>query len=169
VKSKAVNIGVKLSEIVSGKGGFPDLSGLEIFDSSRKLTSPPKKARRIQIKGYLKDRANTYFLCTCIDRHGSALAQKEGSKTISYENVLIEHMSIMTKMSSCDFFFFAPLDVDTVTESCIGGGEVLKESPMNTDDAMSDTENRQQYGKGEEDLETDVEEEGKDMICEGVA
>ena len=114
VKTECVEIGVKISSIIAGTGRFPDLSNLEHLRKVKKLKSPPKNARRIQVKGYRKELVNAYLFCTCIDRFGNALSQKEGSKTASYENVFIENVSLMTSLSKFDFVFFAPLDLDTI-------------------------------------------------------
>ena len=81
------------------------------------MSSPPTSAKRVQIKGYcvtLKE--EKYYFCTCISAGGKILSQAEGTRTVSYEDVFIEYVSLMAALNTFDFVFLAPLKPELVVK-----------------------------------------------------
>jgi hypothetical protein len=109
---------VKLARIIEGREvNFSNLSDSAMFSHRRFLSSPPTSAKRVQIKGYcvtLKE--ERYYFCTCISAGGKILSQAEGTRTVSYEDVFIEYVSLMAALNTFDFVFLAPLKPELVVK-----------------------------------------------------
>ena len=76
------------------------------------LDSVPKDTKRIQVKAYcVKDSVSRYLLCTMLNNRGWPLEVKQGTNSISYENVFVSEMGVILGLSKCDHVFFQPIKV----------------------------------------------------------
>lgn len=106
----------KLQDVVEGRTmEFSDLTEEESLSGKAELTQPPRRAKRVQVKGYKVGRdGKKYVFCTCIDRYGNALTQLEGHHTVSYEDIFIDYLSLVASMRTYDFVFFSAVSQDAL-------------------------------------------------------
>ena len=77
----------------------------------------PSGTKHLQILGYATNvdgSDNPLLFGTCIDSYGKVLTKTAGSKTTSYQHVLMELDVVMMSIMNCTFVFFKPLTTSTV-------------------------------------------------------
>lgn len=104
------DVGKEIIAICNGeRAGFPDVSSHLDVSSKLVLNSVPTKTRRLQIKGYHQKEGATYLFCSCVDASAKIIMRQEGSRTVSYNDVLVDVMSVLTSLGKIDYVFHAPI------------------------------------------------------------
>ena len=73
------------------------------------MDAVPKDTKRIQVKGYHTKGTSRYLFCTCINVSGTILQKHEGKETVSYDNVLVDCVAIVTYLTKLDYVFHMTL------------------------------------------------------------
>ena len=102
-------VGSALSEIAEGRDSkFIDVSTIGLSNREM-LSSIPGQTKRLVVKGYHTHRDGPYLFCSCLDKLGDVFNRIEGTRTKSYDNVLIKSVAVLTGIAKLDYVFHLPL------------------------------------------------------------
>ena len=118
------DIGDVLNKIGDGKMvDFIDVSTILDVNNRRTINFLPTTTRRVIVKGYNQNNNEKYLLCSCIDNGADVVKRKEGTKTQSYDNLLVKCSAIVTNLSKLDYIFHKPVstieDLEQPTKSAV--------------------------------------------------
>lgn len=111
IKKDITLVGTEVGNIfMGGSHGFIDVETITDFSEHTFIKdSFPTGTRRLQIKGYMTRMSERFLLCDCINNKGMVITREEGTGMVSYQNVFLSEMCVMTNLKVCDYIFFKPV------------------------------------------------------------
>jgi hypothetical protein len=104
------DVGSTLTDIADGSiSKFFVVASILDIRNREKLSSTPARKKRLVVKGYHSHVDGTYLFCSCLDRLGDVLSRVEGTRTKSYDNVLIKSVAVLTGIAKLDYVFHLPI------------------------------------------------------------
>ena len=99
-----------MTDIAEGRDSkFIDVVTILDLSSREKISSIPAKTKRLVVKGYHSHVSEPYLFCSCLDKIGDVLSRVEGTRTKSYDNVLIKSVAVLTGIAKLDYVFHLPI------------------------------------------------------------
>jgi hypothetical protein len=115
-KMEHAEVNSLMKSIFSGAHDFIDVGDLGDLSSHKRVDQLPTGTKHLQILGYVNvGKSDSPLLFgTCIDLYGKVLTTTSGSKTTSYQHVLMKLDVVMMSIMNCTHVFFKPLTASTV-------------------------------------------------------
>jgi len=119
VKKDITAVGSEIGMIFNGGShGFIDVAAMRDFSRHKYIKdSFPGGTRRLQVKGFTAGMNERFLLCDCINNKGAVITRQEGTGCVSYKDVFLSEMCVMTNMKQCDYIFFRPIGKRGTEES----------------------------------------------------